>query len=43
VASIPLSIYYDLKRQGIVDDPVRLKRWLNDSDNKYFRTRGGVV
>jgi len=43
VASIPLNIYYDLKRQGIVDDPVRLKRWLNDSDNKYFRTRGGVV
>lgn len=43
VASIPLNIYYDLKRQGIVDDPVRFKRWLNDGDNKYFRTRGGVV
>jgi len=43
VASIPLSTYYQLKEQGIVDDPVRFKRWLNDSDNKYFRTRGGTV
>jgi len=43
VASIPMSIYYDLKQQGIVDDPARFKRWLNDGDNKYFRTRGGTV
>ena len=43
VASIPLSTYYQLKEQGIADDPVRFKRWLNDSDNKYFRTRGGTV
>ena len=43
VASIPLSTYYQLKERGIVDDPVRFKRWLNDSDNKYFRTRGGTV
>ena len=43
VASIPLSIYYQLKEQGIADDPARFKRWLNDSDNKFFRTRGGTV
>jgi hypothetical protein len=43
IASIPLSVYYDLKQQGIVDDPARFKRWLNDGDNKYFRTRGGTV
>jgi len=43
VASIPMSVYYDLKQQGIVDDPARFKRWLNDGDNKYFRTRGGTV
>jgi len=43
VASIPLNVYYDLKRKGIVDDPVAFKRWLNDSENRVFRTRGGTV
>lgn len=43
VASIPLSVYYDLKAQGIVDDPVAMKRWLNDADNRFFRTRPGAV
>jgi len=43
VASIPLNLYYDLKRQGIVDDPARFKKWLNDPDNRFFRTRGGRV
>ena len=43
VASIPLSVYYDLKAQGIVDDPVAMKRWLNDADNRLFRTRPGTV
>jgi len=43
VASIPMVIYMDLKRQGIADDPVRLRKWLNDRDNMAFRTRGGKV
>lgn len=43
VASIPLTIYWDLKRRGIIDDQVRLKKWLNDPDNRAFRTRPGVV
>tara|TARA_R110002096_G_scaffold283215_3_gene477239 strand:+ start:196 stop:516 length:321 start_codon:yes stop_codon:yes gene_type:complete len=43
VASIPLSIYYDLKKQGIIDDEQRFKRWLNDRDNQLFRTRGGTI
>ena len=43
VASIPLSVYYDLKRRGIADDPVALKKWMNDSDNQVFRTRQGVL
>lgn len=43
VASLPLSVYYDLKRQGILDDQKRFKKWLNDPDNKYFRTRGGRI
>lgn len=43
VASIPLSVYYELKRQGIADDPVALKKWLNDSNNQVFRTRASVL
>jgi hypothetical protein len=43
VASIPLNIYFDLKQQGIIDDPQRLKKWLNDSDNRAFRTKLGYV
>jgi hypothetical protein len=43
VASIPMSIYYQLKREGKLDDEAYMKRWLNDPDNKYFRTRSGEV
>ena len=39
VASIPLSVYYDLERRGILKDQKALKKWLNDSDNQAFRTR----
>ncbi len=41
VASIPVNVYYELKRQGIADDPKALRKWLNDSDNRVFRTRQG--
>lgn len=43
VASIPLTVYWDLKRRGIVDDPKRFKAWLNDPDNRAFRARPGKV
>jgi len=43
VASIPLNVYYDLKRRGIADDPVAFKKWLNDRDNRVFRTRAGTL
>jgi hypothetical protein len=43
VASIPMSLYFDLKRKGLVDDIPALKRWLNDPDNRFFRTRPGRV
>ena len=43
VASIPMTVYYDLKQKGIVDDPKAFKKWLNDPDNKFFRTRVGKV
>ena len=43
VASIPLTIYHELRKKGIAQDPAAMKRWLNDPDNRYFRSRPGVV
>jgi hypothetical protein len=43
VASIPTSVYYDLKRRGLVDDKEKFKAWMNDPDNRLFRTRPGRV
>lgn len=43
VASIPISVYFDLKKKGIVDDDAAMKRWLNDPDQRFFRTRPGRV
>lgn len=43
VASVPMVLYYDLKAKGILGDPKALKKWLNDPDNKAFRTREGTV
>jgi hypothetical protein len=43
VASVPMTLYLELQQQGILDDPVRLKRWLNDPDNRAFRTHPGAV
>lgn len=43
VASIPLVIWEDLKRRGIAYDTARLKAWLNDPDNRAFRTMTGKV
>lgn len=41
VASIPLTVYFDLKKRGIADDTKALMKWLNDPDNRAFRTREG--
>ena len=43
VASIPMNVYMDLQRRGILDDQAAFKRWLNNPDNRYFRTRPGKV
>ena len=43
VASIPISLYWDLKKKGIADDDNAMKRWLNNSDNRFFRTKSGRV
>ena len=38
VASIPLGVYFELKKQGIIGDQKAFKRWLNDPENRFFRT-----
>lgn len=43
VASIPLNLYFELKQQGIVDDQAAFRRWLNDRDNRHFRTHPGTL
>ena len=43
VASIPLDLYYDLKRRGIIDDAKKLKQFLNDSGFNKLRTFEGKV
>ena len=48
VSSIPLTVIDDLNKLGImrgfaVLDEKRFKAWLNNSDNRVFRTRTGVV
>lgn len=43
VASIPINLWADLNAKGIVRDKAAFKRWLNDPDNRYFRTRPGQV
>lgn len=43
VGSIPLSVYYELERQGITKDQKAMAKWLNDPDNLYFRTRPGTI
>jgi hypothetical protein len=43
VASIPISLFHDLEQKGITKDEKAFKAWLNDPDNRFFRTRPGVV
>ena len=48
VASIPLAVFSDLEKLGItrgfaVIDKKRFHAWLNDPDNRAFRTRAGKI
>jgi len=48
VASIPFTVIDELNKQGImrgfsVLDEKRFRAWLNERDNRVFRTRTGVV
>ncbi len=43
VASIPINLWFQLERQGITRDDKRFRAWLNDPDNRAFRTFEGRV
>ena len=48
IASIPFSVIQQLNKEGILKgfhivEPKKLKAWLNDSDNRFFRTRPGRI
>lgn len=44
VASVPLNIFYDrLAEASKQDDNAYISRFLNDSDNAKWRTKGGRV
>jgi hypothetical protein len=48
IASIPFTVIDELNKQGVmrgfdVIDEKRFKAWLNERDNRVFRTRTGVV
>jgi hypothetical protein len=43
VARIPNSIVNQLIQQGIWQDEKARRRWINDPDNRCWRTRPGVV
>lgn len=43
VASIPLGLWQQLRDQGIPQDEKAFKRWLNDSENRFFRTSDEIV
>lgn len=43
VARIPLSIYWKLYQEGVIQDDEKFRRWLNDPENAAFRTRPGKV
>ena len=43
VASIPLTVYYDLLQRGILNDETAMKKWLNSDEARPFRTRVGKI
>jgi len=43
VAEVPMVIYQKALREGWAQDNKKWKQWLNNPDNKLFRTWGGKV
>lgn len=43
VAQFPMTVYAELLTSGVLRDPERMKKWLNDRDNSVWRVRPGRV
>lgn len=44
VASIPLNVFYDKLGQAAAEQDMNyVSKWLNDSDNRAFRTKDGKL
>ena len=43
VAEVPMVIYQQMIRDGSINDKKALKKWLNDPDNRPFRTWKGRI
>jgi hypothetical protein len=43
VAEIPMVIYQQAIREGWANDKAQWKKWLNDPDNRLFRTWKGRI
>lgn len=43
VASIPMAMFLEWEREGILQDQDKLKQKINDPEFLYFRTRPGAV
>jgi hypothetical protein len=43
IGEIPLQVWMRLKDEGIANDPRALRKWLNDYDNRFFKTYQGRV
>lgn len=41
LARVPIALHIDLVRKGIWGDKKRMRAWLNDPDNRFFRSSGG--
>lgn len=43
LARVPIALHIDLVRKGIWGNKQRMRAWLNDPDNRFFRSSGGRV
>jgi hypothetical protein len=43
VASVPMALWIEMRRRGIAQDKKSMRKWLNDPDNRIWRTRPGEV
>lgn len=43
MAKIPMGIFLQLHKDGITKDDKALRKWLDDPDNRVFRTRPGKM